>query len=131
MLNKRGMVIVTLCTLMVIAGYSSFIFSLSESCLAINAIGCLKLSESCLMLGNISIDNTYRLRGDVPIMVVREHGSQTVVVIEEMDYQGSSGDCDEYEARPEVPCDVPYDVAFYINDTSGDPILTEDGVICP
>ena len=131
MFSKKSLMIVTLSALMVFAGYTSLTFGISEKCLAFQAIGCLQISEKCLILCNITLDKSYRLQGDVPILVVREHGTSTVVIMEEMEYQGSTLDCDEYESRPEVPCETPYDVAIYINDTSNPPILTQDGIVCP
>ena len=132
MLNKKSILIAALSLLMVLSVYSGLIFGIGDSCLRIDAIGCMKIGDSCLLYCKITIDESYRLRGDVPIIVVKERGDGTPVMIEEMEYIGSIGNlCDEYECNPEIPCDTPYDVAIYINDTSGEPILIAPIVVCP
>jgi hypothetical protein len=131
MLHKKSIGFTASILLIGLVGFTSMIYGIGERCLSLDAIGCMKIGERCLMYCKVTIDNTYRLNNDVPILVVKERGSETVIVIEEMDYLSSIGDCDEYEARPEVPCDEPYDIAVYINETSGEPILSEPNVVCP
>ena len=131
MLNKKSIVIATVCFLMVLAGYMTTLYGFGEKCLySIDAIGCMQFGEKCLMFCQISIDKSHYDNADVPILVAKDHGTGTVTVIEEMNYIGTRGDCAEYDCRPEVPCEIPYDVAIYINDISGEPILSAL-VACP
>ena len=131
MLNKKSIAIVTFSVLMVLACYTGLIFGFGESCLSLDAIGCMKFGESCLIYCQITIDDSYRLNYDVPILVVKDHRTQDIVIIEEMEYLGTLDHCDQYDCKPQVPCDAPYDVAVYINDTSGDPLLIAPVVVCP
>jgi hypothetical protein len=131
MFNLKFLTIVSLSVMLVLVGYSSTTFGISKSCLSMNVIGCMKVGGSCLMLCDVSIDDTYRLNSDIPILVVKERGSETVVSITEMTYVGTTEHCDEYSSRPEVSCDAPYDVYIYINDTGGIPILTAPVIVCP
>ena len=131
MVSKKSIVIATLFTLMVFSGYTCLVFGFGDSCLSLDAIGCLKFGDSCLMYCKITIDDSYRQNNDVPILVIKEHGTENVVVIEELGYIGSVEDCDEYECSPEVQCDASYDIAIYINDTTEDPILSSPVVSCP
>ena len=131
MLSRKSIVIGTLCVLMVFAGYPSLIFGIGERCLSLDSIGCLKIGERCLMYVKITIDEEYRMNNDVPIIVVKDHDSGAVVVNEEMAYIGPVEDCNEYDSNSEVPSGKAYDVAIYINDISGDPILTSPVILCP
>jgi hypothetical protein len=130
-MKRKIILLAALTALVVIVGYSSMTFGIGDKCLTVNAIGCMKIGDKCLMVCDITLDPAYRSHGDVPIMVVKEHGSQTVVSTDQMDFVGNVGGCDEYEGRPEIPCNEPYDVLVYINDTSGLPIIVEQSIVCP
>jgi len=132
-LFSKKFLLVSLSILILVVAYSTITYGLSESCWSpnIEAIGCLKLSESCWMYCDITIADSYRLSSDIPVLVVTERGTQDVVAITEMDYVGTTDHCDEYDARPGVPCGAPYDVYIYINDTGGVPILSAPVIVCP
>jgi hypothetical protein len=131
MFIKKSILVATLCILIAFGSYTSSTFGIGEKCLTLNAYGCMKIGEKCLMYCQIIIDSSYRNHGDVPILVVKNHISGNVISIMEMTLVETVDGCDKYEARPEVPCEVPYDIAVYINDISGLPILSESAVVCP
>jgi hypothetical protein len=131
MLNKKTLIITALTALMVIVGYTGLIYGIGDKCLSIEMIGCMKIGDKCLMVCNVILDHTYRSNGDIPIMVVKERGTQTIITVVEMNFVGTVGECDEYEGRPEIPCNEPYDVYVYINDISGLPIVAESPIVCP